>query len=75
MNLRAVGDWENEITLARIQPAREVAPMPWLEILMLAIGVALLVAMICGRQGSDLHHNMRLSWVPARGPLILRPIY
>ena len=26
--------------------------MPWLEILMLAIGVALLVAMICGRQGA-----------------------
>ena len=33
MNQGAVGDWENEITLARIQPAREVAPMPWMETL------------------------------------------
>jgi hypothetical protein len=39
------------LSLSSNQQGRKL-PMPWAEILMLAIGAALIVVMICGRQGA-----------------------
>ena len=49
-NFRAIGDGEAIRTLALVQSSEGVTPMQWMEILMLTVGVALIVTMICTGQ-------------------------
>jgi hypothetical protein len=46
-NFRAIGDGEAIRLSLSSNPVRGVTPMQWMEILMLTVGVALIVTMIC----------------------------